>query len=36
MSAEITNRVYLPDGTKVYLSDDCAGNGRTTRCNDRS
>lgn len=28
MSANVTNRIYLPDGTKVYLSDDRAGDAR--------
>lgn len=28
MSASVTNRVYLPDGSKVYLSDDAAGDER--------
>lgn len=28
MSANITNRVYLPSGDKLYLSDDSAGDAR--------
>lgn len=28
MSASVTNRVYLPDGSKLYLSDDRAGDTR--------
>lgn len=28
MSASIVNRVYLPDGTKLYISDDRAGDER--------
>lgn len=28
MSASITNRVYLPDGSKIYISDDAAGDAR--------
>lgn len=28
MSAAITNRVYLPDGSKMYLSDNADGDAR--------
>lgn len=28
MSASVTNRVYLPDGSKLYISDDAAGDRR--------
>lgn len=28
MSASVTNRVYLPDGRTVYVSDDRAGDDR--------
>lgn len=28
MSASITHRVFLPDGTKLYISDDWAGDRR--------
>lgn len=28
MSASVTNRVYLPDGSKLYTSDDVAGDNR--------
>jgi len=28
MSASVTNRVYLPDGQKIYITDDCAGDER--------
>lgn len=28
MSQAVTNRVYLPDGTKLYFSDNVAGDAR--------
>lgn len=35
MSANVTNRVYLPDGTKVYLSDGTAGDYRAEELYER-
>lgn len=35
MSMHFTNRVYLPDGNKIYVSDDQAGGMRLEELYDR-